>query len=101
MALRPRWAAPNAILPLLPVWLLSAHLAHLAIMGHSRMLVILINWGETMAMVARVRRAWERKGDSDDFRPPPPHPHVSLAVHAITHACPWPSSPSMVLLSTV
>src|SRR5882672_11894126 len=40
---------------LLPVWLLSAHLAHLAIMGHSRMLVILINWGETMAMVVRVR----------------------------------------------
>src|SRR5882672_10465412 len=52
---------------LLPVWLLSAHLAHLATMGHSRMLVILINWGETMATVAmrvmvremraRVRRA--------------------------------------------
>src|SRR5467141_418684 len=40
---------------LLPVWLLSAHLAHLAIMGHSRKLVILINWGETMATVARVR----------------------------------------------
>src|SRR5467141_3202740 len=40
---------------LLPVWLLSACLAHLAIMGHLRMLVILMNWGETMATVERVR----------------------------------------------
>src|SRR5882672_5880177 len=40
---------------LLPVLLVSARLAHLAIMGHSRMLVILMNWGETTGTVERVR----------------------------------------------
>jgi len=50
--------------------------------------------------LGRLRRAWERKGDSDDLHHPTP-PHVSLTVHAIAHAHPWPSSFSTVLLLMV
>src|SRR5882672_5727875 len=131
MALRPRWAASNAILPSTPASLASlsppgssGHHGTFKNVGYPHQLGrdhgnggegedegdgeanegkgeegdsddvndndnIVVSTIAIAVIAGEAEEGMERMGVGDDLFPPPPHPHVCLAVHTITHARPW------------